>query len=159
MAMATIVILAINLIFLSVVLWEASICSICKTVSSLRHSSTLNRLYTKFAMKVVPNYTLPTLDPLFLSEVCGSWQSIRQMKQFCITFAQSVFVGCPKTTSGLFKLMSHQYSWNQNVVHTRIVNLVDFLIILANNLRIYFYFLLLLTEISKEKNRRIIASS
>ena len=69
MAMATIVILAINLILLAVVLWEACIGCICKTVSSLRHSSTLNRLYTNFAMKVVPNYTLPTLDPLFLPEL------------------------------------------------------------------------------------------
>ena len=69
MAMANIVILAINLILLAVVSWEACFGSICKTVSSLRHSSTLNRLYTTFALKVIPNYTLPTLDPLFLSEV------------------------------------------------------------------------------------------
>ena len=69
MAMANIVILAINLILLAVVLWEDCIGSICKTVSSLRLSSTLNHLYTNFAMEVVPNYTLPTLDPLFLSEV------------------------------------------------------------------------------------------
>ena len=154
MAMANIVILAINLILLAVVLWEACICSICKTVSSLRHTSTLNRLYTNFAMKVVPNYTLPTLDPLFLPELM---QKIKQMKQYFITFPQSVFVGCPSTTSGLVMVTSHQYSWKQNVVHTRIVNLVYFLILLANYLRIYFSFSRLLTEISKQKSRRSIA--
>ena len=71
--MANIVIWAIHLILLAFVLWEAGIGSICKTGPSLRHSSTctLNRLYTNFAVEVVPNYTLPTLDPLFLSEVMG----------------------------------------------------------------------------------------
>ena len=155
MAMANIVILAINLILLAVVLWEACIGSICKTVSSLRHSSILNRLYTNFAMEVVPNYTLPKLDPLFSSEVMWLMAKYQANETILHYFPTVCFCWLSQHNFWLFKLMSHQYFWNQNVVHTRIVNLVYFLIILANNLRIYFYFLQLLTEISKEKTEEV----